>query len=132
MTRCGMYSPPVPEWDVPFPDGDEQKTKKTKKHIPSNEGYTNGPDGIIAKFENFAVKEYLEDGILSRIKVNGHTYGLGEVVNGRLVTQIATHQETSPYARIPQFVLMDEQMNPIPYHLKGRAVEVWYQPFEPF
>ena len=84
------------------------------------------------KFENFAVKEYLEDGILSRIKVNGHTYGLGEVVNGRLVTQIATHQEASPYARIPQFVLMDEQMNPIPYHLKGRAVEVWYQPFEPF
>ena len=68
----------------------------------------NGPDGIIAKFENFAVKEYLEDGILSRIKVNGHTYGLGEVVNGRLVTQIATHQEASPYARIPQFVLMDE------------------------
>ena len=92
----------------------------------------NGPDGIIAKFENFAVKEYLEDGILSRIKVNGHTYGLGEVVNGRLVTQIATHQEASPYARIPQFILMDEQMNPIPYHMKGRAVEVWYQPFEPF
>lgn len=42
MTRCGMYSPPVPEWDVPFPDGDEQKTKKTKKHIPANEGYTFG------------------------------------------------------------------------------------------
>lgn len=41
MTRCGMYSPPVPEWDVPFPDGDEQKTKKTK-HIPANEGYTFG------------------------------------------------------------------------------------------
>lgn len=92
----------------------------------------NGPDGIIAKFENFAVKEFIEDGILARIKVNGHTYSLGEIVNGRLVTQIATHQEASPYARIPQFVLMDEQMNPIPYHMKGRAVEVWYQPFEPF
>ena len=79
---------------------------------PYRDYVLNGPDGIIAKFENFAVKEYLEDGILSRIKVNGHTYGLGEVVNGRLVTQIATHQEASPYARIPQFVLMALRASP--------------------
>ena len=39
MTRCGMYSPPVPEWEDPLSDEGE---KKKAKHIPANEGYTFG------------------------------------------------------------------------------------------
>lgn len=39
MTRCGMYSPSVPEWDNSlFDEGEKKKTK----HIPANEGYTFG------------------------------------------------------------------------------------------
>lgn len=38
MTRCGMYSPSVPEWDDSLFDEGEKKTK----HIPANEGYTFG------------------------------------------------------------------------------------------
>ena len=37
MTRCGMYSPPAPEWENPLLD---EGGKKTTKHIPTNEGYT--------------------------------------------------------------------------------------------
>lgn len=39
MTRCGMYSPPAPEWEDPLSDEGE---KKKVKHIPANEGYTFG------------------------------------------------------------------------------------------
>ena len=39
MTRCGMYSPPAPEWEIPLLD---EGGKKTTKHIPANEGYTFG------------------------------------------------------------------------------------------
>lgn len=39
MTRCGMYSPPAPEWEIPMLD---EGKKTTTKHIPANEGYTFG------------------------------------------------------------------------------------------
>lgn len=91
-----------------------------------------GADGIIAKFENCQVEEHVEDGILTRIDVNGRSYSLGEIVNGRTVMQIVLHQERAPYARIPAFKFLDSDGKPIPHRLPNPAVEVWYQPFEPF
>lgn len=62
MTRCGMYSPSVPEWDDSLFDEGEKKTK----HIPANEGYTFGV--ICRRMPKDELEEALKERYGSRLQ----------------------------------------------------------------
>ena len=91
--------------------------------------------GVIARFENFDSKALFEDGMLIGLEANGHFYYLGQKLAGRRVDRILPYEEKAPSARRHAFVLRDKDMQQIPWEAdthKLPAVEVWYQPFEPF
>lgn len=108
------------------------KEMQTLEGAPIYSEYTlEGDDGLIAKFENFVVKETKVRGKLKAIALNGQTYEVGKKVNGREIMAIHKYIEYPPTARIVHLVPMNSSMANIK-HMQPDAMEIWYDPFEPF